>query len=224
MVNQDLIKSNPYFAGLTDQQLTEVCNKANFVSVNKKERIYDFGEPIDVVYIVQKGSIKLGSDIDSKKSLVKHIAYENDIFGENIFTVQKRSEYAEAIKESTLISIDVQTIKMLLTENSQFANKITEVIIERINNLEQRMKNFIFMKAHTRIANFLKQTAIKRGIKIGFDETLINHGMSHKDISFLTDTSRQTVTRVLAELKSTNSIHFSARKPNKILIRDMAAL
>lgn len=224
MVNQDILKSNPYFAQLSDQQLVSLSQKSNFVSIAKKQRVYESGGPLDMVYIVVKGSVKLGSDIEQDKSLVKHIAYENDIFGENIFTNNTRSEYAEAIKESTLISIDVNTIRSLLVENSQFANKITEVIIERINNLEQRMKNFIFMKAHTRIANFLKQTAVSRGIKIGFDETLINHGMSHKDISFLTDTSRQTVTRVLAELKTANLIHFSARKPNKILIRNMAAL
>ncbi len=60
-----------------------------------------------------------------------------------------------------------------------------------------------------------------RGIKIGLEEILINHGMSHKEIAYLTDTSRQTVARVLGELKRENLIHFSVRKPNKILIRDI---
>lgn len=224
MVNLELLKTNPFFEVLTPAELEAVSQKASFVSVRRKKRVYEFGDDLDKVYIVHKGSIKLGTDIETNKSLVKHIAYEHDIFGENVFMEKRRSEYAEAIKDSTLIALDTNTIKNLLTKNSQFANKITEVIIERINNLEQRMKNFIFMKAHKRISHFLKQTALARGIKIGMEEILINHGMSHKDISFLTDTSRQTVTRVLAELKTANLIHFSARKPNKILIRDIAAL
>ena len=62
------------------------------------------------------------------------------------------------------------------------------------------------------------------GITIGLNEILINHGMSHKEIAFLTDTSRQTVARILNELKETNIIHFSDRKPNKILIRELAML
>ena len=81
------------------------------------------------------------------------------------------------------------------------------------------MQNFVFMKAKTRIVDFIRKTGNRKGIKIGVDEILINHGMSHKDIAYLTDTSRQTVARVLGELKKENLIHFSARKPSKILIR-----
>ena len=66
--------------------------------------------------------------------------------------------------------------------------------------------------------------ASTKGIKIGFDEILIHHGLSHKEIANITDTSRQTVARVLSELKKLDVIHFSARKPHKILIRDIAYL
>jgi CRP/FNR family transcriptional regulator len=224
MVNLEVIKAIPILADLNADQLSLISQKANFKTIKKKRRVYESGSSIENVYFVHKGSIKLGSDVGSHKSLVKHIAYDADVFGENMFLSTTRSEYAEAIKDSTIISIDVKTIQYLLGLNNGFANKITEVIIERINNLEQRMKNFIFMKAHKRISNFLKQTAVVRGIKIGIDEVLINHGMSHKDISYLTDTSRQTVTRVLADLKNNNLIHFSSRKPNKILIRQIASL
>ena len=45
--------------------------------------------------------------------------------------------------------------------------------------------------------------------------------MSHKEIAYLTDTSRQTVARILNELKKENFIHYGSRKSSKILIRDM---
>jgi len=96
--------------------------------------------------------------------------------------------------------------------------------VERLDNLELRIKNFVFMKAKQRIAGFIHQTAQLQGIKIGMEEILINHGMSHKEIAFVTDTSRQTVARVLGDLKRENIIHFSERKPNKILIRDLSKL
>jgi len=56
------------------------------------------------------------------------------------------------------------------------------------------------------------------------DEILINHKLSHREIANITDTSRQTVARVLSELKKQDLIHFSARKPHKILIRNIANL
>ncbi len=224
MVNQEILKQYEIFQNLSDLELTRLSEASKFINISKKQRVYDIKDEVKSVYLVHKGSIKLGSDVEKEKSLVKHIAYESDVFGENIFAGSTRNEYAEAINSSVIIEIEIKWFESVIKENHSFANRITEVIIERINTLEQRMKNFIFMKAQQRISHFLKQTGLKRGIKIGMDEILINHGMSHKDISFLTDTSRQTVTRVLSELKSSNLIHFSARKPNKILIRNIAAL
>ena len=224
MVKIDLLQEIPYFNSLTQDQLGRVSQHAEYIRYDKKDRIYDYNDSFNSVYFVKSGAIKLGTDVDQDKALVKHISYENDIFGENIFSGNKRTEYAEVLRDASVIRLDVDVFKSLLTQNNHFATVITEVIIERINTLEKRMKNFIFMKAQNRITGFLKEVAQLKGIKIGMDEVLINHGMSHKDISFMTDTSRQTVTRVLAELKSDQIIHFSARKPSKILIRNMAAL
>lgn len=107
-----------------------------------------------------------------------------------------------------------------MQNNPVFANLITETIIERLQNLQVRMEAFANKSAKQRIVEFIKNSARIRGIKIGINECLINHGMSHKEIAFLTDTSRQTVARILGELKKTDIIHFGARKPGKILIRD----
>jgi CRP/FNR family cyclic AMP-dependent transcriptional regulator len=112
----------------------------------------------------------------------------------------------------------------MVEENGNFANDIMGVILLRLQLLEERMQSFVFKKAKIRIMDFIKKTGELRGIKIGIQEILINHGMSHKEIAYLTDTSRQTVARVLGELKKDDLIHFSARKPNKILIRNMMSL
>ena len=93
-----------------------------------------------------------------------------------------------------------------------------------MSELEDRMSNFVFKKAQSRIVDFIKHLAQTKGMKIGLDEILINHGLSHKEIANITDTSRQTVARVLGDLKRQNIIHFSARKPHKILVRDVMNL
>lgn len=224
MVQSEILKQVPILQKLSQESLESLAERSTIRQFKKKTRIYETNDALTHVYFVIKGSVKLGSRVDDEKTLIKDIAYENDVFGENIFTGNRRTEFAETLKESSVVCMEIDAVKRLITTESVFANYITSVIIERISHLEQRMKNFIFLKAHKRIAQFLKRTGLQRGIRIGMDEVLINHGMSHKDISFLTDTSRQTVTRVLSELKSADFIHFSARKPSKILIRNMDML
>ena len=174
---------------------------------------------------MEKGSVKLGINAACGKILIKDIVHDHSVFGENIFTSKNvRQEFAQTMTESSVFKIPVAYFKKIVSENAAFAGVVTGVIIERLRLLEERMQNFVFKKAKSRIVDFIKKTVERKGIRIGLDECLINHGMSHKEIAYLTDTSRQTVARVLGELKKANLIHFTARKPSKILIRDMVNL
>jgi len=190
-----MLKDIEILKTLTESQINDLAKRCTMEKVHKNSKIYEAGQSIDYVYLINKGSIKLGMLAECDKILIKDIVYDQELFGENIFARNVvRKDFSEAMTDTTIFKIPAR-------------------------NLEQRMQNFVFMKAKARIVDFIRKTADRRGIKIGVDETLINHGMSHKEIAYLTDTSRQTVARVLGELKKENLIHFSARKPSKILLR-----
>jgi len=157
--------------------------------------------------------------------LLKEIVYKYELLGENVITKTKvRNEFAQTLEDCMVLKIPVTFFKALLERNPQLCQELTLVLIAKMSSLENRLSNFVFKKAHSRIVDFLKELANTRGIKIGLQEILVNHGLSHKEIANITDTSRQTVARVLGDLKRQNIIHFSARKPHKILIRDIMSL
>jgi len=215
-----MLKDIEILKSLSEEQINELAKRCTMEKVHKNKKIYHSGSAIDYVYLVNKGSIKLGMIAECEKILIKDIVYDHEIFGENIFARNvARKDFSEAMTDTTIFKIPATYFKELVETNSRFANSVMSIIIGRLRNLEQRMQNFVFLKAKARIVDFIRKTADRKGIKIGVDETLINHGMSHKEIAYLTDTSRQTVARVLGELKKDNLIHFSARKPSKILIR-----
>ncbi len=220
------LKEFPILKNCTDREIEWLGGKSTTKSFFKGESIYKEGEEAGHVYFVMEGSAKLGITSSVGKILIKDIIHANDIFGENIFTqVNVRKEFAEVMKgKITILSIRKEDFQKLILHNQKFANDVINLVVLRLNGLEKRMENFIFKKAKARIVDFIVSTGKTRGIKIGIDEMLINHGMSHKEIAFLTDTSRQTVARVLGELKKDCLIHFSSRKPSKILIRNLANL
>lgn len=220
-----MLKQHSILANLTEAQVDMLSKHTMLQTIKKGSPIYDHGDTSQYVYLVEKGSVKLGIHASCGKILIKDIIYENSVFGENVFLADnRRQEFAETMTDVNVLKIPVGIFKKMVEENGTFANDIMAIIITRLQMLEERMHSFVFKKAKVRIANFIKKTGDLKGIRIGVDECLINHGMSHKEIAYLTDTSRQTVARVLGDLKKANIIHFSARKPNKILIRDMAAL
>jgi len=214
-----------HLGNLNESQAEFLLSVSTLKTLQKGDVIFNEGELKDDVYLLVDGSVKTGSRIGEDKLLIKNIVHTGSFFGENIFAGNTtRKEFAEALSDVQYYEIPAHHFRKMAEQNQEFANYILDIIVTRLFELEERLKNFVFKSAKERIMYFIKTTGEKRGIKIGLDECLINHGMSHKEIASLTDTSRQTVARVLSELKRTNVIHFSPRKPNKILIRDMASL
>lgn len=207
---------------LSKEQIEAVAEHAIFEKVNKCSFIYEVGDAMKYVYIIEKGSVKLGMIDAGGKILTKDIIYDHGIFGENIFASgTEYKEFAETMTETFVYKVPIHIFKKLVVENYEFANMIMNVIVTKLQSLEERLQNFVFRKAKERIVDFIYRSGLKKGIKIGLNECLIDHGMSHKEISYLTDTSRQTVARIMNELKKENYIHYGSRKSSKILIRNM---
>lgn len=220
------LQSFPTLQALNAQEFELVASRAKHSILKKDTFIYKESQQANQMYFLVKGKVKLASNTECGKTLIKEIIHGGQLFGENIFQDQSiRSEYAITTETQTeFLVIEKSVILELVYRNQVFSEDLMKLIMTRMNNLEQRMKNFIFLKAKSRISEFIGRMGAQRGIRIGIDEWLINHGLSHKEIAYMTDTSRQTVARVLSELKQDDLIHFSARKPSKILIRNIAAL
>ena len=220
-----LLRELDLFKSLDDHQIDQVANQAILHKYGKGDFIFKEGDEIAYVYIVQSGSVKSGVGEKLNKIILKEIVQKNEILGENILSGHRiRAEFAQTLTETTVLQVPVRFFRDLLEKNPHLCQEMTLILINKIGSLETRMTNFVFKKAQSRIVEFLKNTAITKGIKIGIDEILINHGLSHKEIANITDTSRQTVARVLGELKKQNIIHFSPRKPHKILVRNVMNL
>jgi len=213
------------FSSLSHDELNNLASVCSLCNVNKDEKIFSKGDSIEYVYVLIKGSVKIGANIDFQKSIIKQLIHNGEIFGENILTKNTvRNDFAQSLAPSQIFKILKADFEKLITTNPVFCTKIVSHILQQLNNLELRIADFVYKKAQNRIENFIKKLALKKGIKIGIEEILIKHNLSHSDIAHITDTSRQTVSRVFGDLKKSQIIHFSPRKPNRILVRNLSML
>jgi CRP/FNR family cyclic AMP-dependent transcriptional regulator len=144
------------------------------------------------------------------------------MFGElGLVGEKNRPEFAMSMHEgATLLKISISDLQQLMQSNHGLCMKVLFLVGSRLRRVEERMEGLIFKDARTRIIEFLKDAANRRGRKVGF-ETLLKHSLTQQDIANITGTSRQTVTSVLNELKKENLIYFNRRS---ILIRDLNQL
>lgn len=188
----------------------------------KDERIYGPNEPANKIYMIEEGRVKISTIGANEKNTLKAILGENEIFGEMVLTGEEiRTESATAIEDNTKVfTLKKEKVLEMMKENTIISNQILSLMGNRIRKTEKRLESLLHKDARTRIIDFLRDLALEKGKKIGF-ETLIKNYFTHKDMASLTGTSRQTVTTVLNNLKEKNIINFDRRR---ILIRDMDLL
>jgi len=196
--------------------------KHTFHHYKKNDYIYFEDEPSQYIYLIASGRVKIGSYKENGKEILKAILSQGEIFGEMALAGEdRRPDFAQALdNDTTVCPMSIEDMQELMANNKPLNLKIIRLIGLRIKKLERKVESLVFKDARTRIIEFLRDMALEKGKKVGF-ETMFKNYLTHKDIASLTGTSRQTVTTVLNELKEKNIINFDRRR---FLIRDMDKL
>ena len=188
----------------------------------KDDFIYFKDQSSENIYMVSNGRVKIGTYNPDGKEIVNAILTRGEIFGELALAGEdKRQDFAKAMdKDTRVCSMTIEDLQNLMVDNKEINLKILKIVGFRLRKMERKIESLVFKDARTRIVDFLKEMAMEKGQKVGF-ETMIKSHLTHKDIASLTGTSRQTVTTVMNELREKNLINFDRRR---ILIRDVEKL
>ncbi len=213
----------PLFSALTPDEKLQLIQMVDYKKKSRHQYIYMTGDASDTIFFLAKGVIKIGTHSSDGREVIKSILHPMAMFGELcVVGESNRPDFARAMsQEVQFFALNVEDFKKLISSNHLLCNRLMNMLGERLRKTENRLEALIFKDARTRIIEFIKDSALKRGMRIGLDETLVKHTLTQQDIANITGTSRQTVTSVLNDLKKSNLIHFNRRS---ILIRDLARL
>ncbi len=202
--------------------------KLNEVKVSNAHRTFKKGayiympdEHADTIYFIVDGQVKIGSYGEAGKEITKALLTMGEVFGENVLVgEEKRRDFAIAMEETIVCILNRNEIKELMRDHNGLTLFLMRIMGSKLLDMEQRLESLVFKDSRTRIVEFLKSLADKRGQRVGY-EMLVRKFMTHQEIANLTATSRQTVTTVLNELRNKNILTFNRRR---LLIRDMDLL
>ncbi len=187
----------------------------------KGEYIYLPDEYSDKIFFLTGGRVKIGTYAESGKEITKAILGKGEVFGELAMVGEtSRRDFALAMEETMVCIMTVEEMKSMMREHSGLSLFLMKVMGSRVLEMEQRLESLVFKDSRTRIIEFLKNLAAKKGQRVGY-EMLVRKFLTHQEIANLTATSRQTVTTVLNELRNKNILIFNRRR---LLIRDMDKL
>lgn len=191
-----------------------------FKKLDKFLPVYRQGDLANKLFMVKSGSVKLLEVSESGDQVILDIKTEGEIFGDWDALFNTGVYY----KNSAVTLSDETEINCLKLSDTFFENAsktmedLSLLVLEEYKKLSIRHQRLLTNDAAYRIKETLLSLAQRAGQKFG-DETLVKIWLSHYDISKLADTSRQTVTSVMNELKKKRKITYSR---DRILFRNLS--
>ena len=212
----------PIFAELPPSDLVNIADHLEKRTYRRGAVVYHTQDTSDTVYFLTRGVVKISSESEDGREIIKQVLHPYALFGEMCLVGQthRKNDAVCMNAEVVLYEIPAAILRRVLFGNPRLSERFLQWIGKRLQRTEARLEAMVFKDARARIIDFLREAARRQGRRVGY-EMLIKHCLTQQDIANLTGTSRQTVTAVFNELKKANLIYFNRRS---ILIRDVAKL
>lgn len=142
------------------------------------------------------------------EEIVKYIIEEGDFFGIlALFQLANKNDSAVFIQDSVIKIMDPKLFIKRMGANPMLNSHIFKLVGLRIKMLEFKLESLMQLDAKSRIKDFIIDYIIRFGKEFD-DRWEAQNLLSNEEIGKLTATSRQTVNRILNNLKRKETIDF----------------
>lgn len=198
----ELLRSVPLFAGLEEGELERFSHVAVPRSFPAGTRVFHEGDSSDACYIVSEGSFRVTREHSDGRAITLATLGPGEIFGElAMLDGDRRSASAESITDGTLLALPANDVRSLLARNPEIALKLVAGLVRRLRAANARLSRQSFQTVPSRVAGILLQLSRDAQDPDAEEPTEVTIRMNQTDLAQLAGTSRESVSRFLAELE-----------------------
>jgi CRP/FNR family transcriptional regulator len=197
----ELLRSVPLFADLEEGELERFSHVAVPRSFPAGTRVFHEGDSSDACYIVSDGSFRVTREHSDGRAITLATLGPGEIFGElAMLDGDRRSASAESITDGTLLALPANDVRGLLARHPEIALKLVAGLVRRLRAANARLSRQSFQTVPSRVAGILLQLS-RDGQDGDGEPTEVTIRMNQTDLAQLAGTSRESVSRFLAELE-----------------------
>ena len=220
----ELLKSVALFADLEEGELERFSHVAVPRTFPAGTRVFHEGDDSDACYIVKDGSFRVTREHSDGRAITLATLGPGEIFGElAMLDGDKRSASAEALTEGELLALPAADVRSLLARHPEISLKLVAGLVRRLRAANVRLSRQSFQTVPSRVAGILAQLSREgQDNKDGDGEMQeVTIRMNQTDLAQLAGTSRESVSRFLAELERAGVVRsgrgrVTVLQPNKL--------
>jgi len=212
-VSTALLRNVPLLAVLSEDELALLSRVVVRRSYVRGSLILGAGDPIDSLYVLISGRIKVFmSDLDGKEVILA-ILGPNEFVGEmGLIDNSPRSANVVALEPCEVVCISKADFKRCLADNFDMAMTVMRGLVKRLREADNQIGSLALMDVFGRVARLLLDSAEVIG-----GEKVVARKLSKQDIARMIGASREMVSRVMKHLQEAGYIEVRA---DAIVIRE----
>lgn len=200
-VVSDILKKVPLFSVLSDSELRELAAIGSTRRIRRDELIFLQGDPGQHFFIILEGKVKIFLQDARGREVILVVLGREDFFGEmSLFDGKARSASAQAQQETRVYSIGHHDFNRFLERAPKVSLKMLRFLSERLRNADALIENLALLSVKGRLARLLADWGVKDGQAVD-GITVFRLPMPKTEIAQMLGTSRETVSRMMSELK-----------------------
>jgi CRP/FNR family transcriptional regulator, cyclic AMP receptor protein len=194
-----LLRSVPLFSDLEGEELERFSRVAVPRAFPAATRVFHEGDHSDACYIVSSGSFRVTREHSDGRAITLATLGPGDIFGElAMLDGEVRSASVESLVDGELLALPASEVRALLSRHPEITVKLIAALVRRLRTANERISRQSFQTVPSRVAGVLSQlVADEEGPNEGGEVTI---RMNQADLAQLAGTSRESVSRFLADL------------------------
>jgi CRP/FNR family transcriptional regulator, global nitrogen regulator len=220
--------SIPEYTRLQEEECRSLLRLLDEMGIATADRTYGPGDAVyregeygDALYVLVSGVMKLFRPYSGSKEATLRLLKSWDIFGHLAFAGEARQRaYAEAVTECVVTKVPKIFVERAVRQEPRVAFKIMTLLELRLVQYEELVKCLLPRETEVRLANLLPLLAQKFGDRRDGVVT-IDLRLTHQDLAAMVASTRESVTKVLNEMRGRGLIEVEA---GRITLKDWRAL
>ena len=216
-----ILSNAPYFRGLPQPAIDAVNGLFRSVSHPAGTALYHEGEPVQALFLVAHGTVKLLQHSNAGDMVVLDLLSQGDSFGG--LSALRQGRYPHSAIAQTgccVLTITTADFRHLLSTYPEVALSALDGVVSDLEAAHDVIRALSTLPVEARIAQVLLDLADRLG-EVHEDGILIQSPLSQRDLAAMVASTAATVSRVISSLRRRGYVDTGRQW---IRVRDRSAL
>lgn len=177
--------------------------------VEKGAALFWEGDSADKLYYVIEGRVRISKTLEDGRTLILYLHKNGDLFGQfDPFQDSRHTFSAEATTDSRIGIVLRKDLEVLLWQHGDLAIEFMKWMGLMHRLTQTKIRDLLMLGKPGALCSLLIRLGNTYGTTTSGEGTLVQHKMSHSEMADMIGTARESVNRMMGELRREDVIDY----------------